>query len=57
MKNIILYISLIIFGIAIFIPAFAIATCASTLVVFVDELFTIELEDIIIINGRPNYNR
>ncbi len=56
MKNIILYISLIIFGIAIFIPAFAIATCASALVVLADELFTIELKNIII-NGRPNHNR
>ena len=50
-KNIILYISLIIFGIAIFIPAFAIATCASALVVLADELKNI------IINERPNHNR
>ena len=56
MKNIILYISLIIFGMAIFIPALAIATCASALVVLADELFTIELKNIII-NGRPNHNR
>ena len=41
-----------IFGIAVFIPAFAIATCASALVVIVDELITIEL--CTIINGRAS---
>ncbi len=55
-KNLILYISLIIFGIAIFIPTLAIATCASALVVIADELFTIELKNILI-NGRQNNNQ
>ena len=52
MKKLILYISLSILGIAIFIPALAIATCASALVVLADELITIEL--CTIINGRPS---
>ncbi len=53
MKKLIHYISLFTLGIAIFIPALAIATCASVLVVLADELITIELYDII--NGRPNH--
>ncbi len=52
MKILILYILLFTFGIAIFIPALAIATCASALVVLADELITIELHNII--NGRPS---
>ncbi len=52
MKNLILYVSLIIFGIAVFIPALAIAVCASTLVLVADELITIELR--YIINGRAS---
>ncbi len=52
MKILILYILLFTFGIAIFIPALAIATCASALVVVADELITIELHNII--NGRPS---
>ncbi len=52
MKILILYISLFTFGIAIFIPALAIATCASALVVLADEVITIELHNII--NGRPS---
>ena len=52
MKKLILYILLFIFGIAIFIPALVIATCASALVLVADELITIELHNII--NGRPS---
>ncbi len=52
MKKLIFYILLFTLGIAIFIPALAIATCASALVVLVDELITIELHNII--NGRPS---
>ncbi len=52
MKKLIFYILLFTFGIAIFIPALAIATCASALVVLADELITIELHNII--NGRPS---
>ncbi len=52
MKKLILYISLFTLGIAIFIPALMIATCASALVVLADELITIELYNII--NGRPS---
>ena len=55
MRNLIFYILLFILGIAIFIPALAIATCASMLVMIADELITIELYNII--NGRPNHNR
>ena len=55
MKKLIHYISLFTLGIAIFIPALAIATCASALVVLADELITIELHNII--NERPNHNR
>ena len=46
MKKLILYISLFTLGIAIFIPALMIATCASALVVLADELITIELQNI-----------
>ena len=52
MKKLILYILLFILGMAILIPALAIATCASALVLVADELITIELHDII--NGRPS---
>ncbi len=52
MKKLILYASLFILGIAILIPALAIATCASALVLVADELITIELYNII--NGRPS---
>ena len=38
MKELIFYILLFTLGIAIFIPALAIATCASALVVVADEL-------------------
>ncbi len=46
MKKLILYISLFTLGIAIFIPALMIATCASALVVLADELITTELQNI-----------
>ncbi len=52
MKSVILYILLLVFGVIVFVPAFAIAVCASALVVFVDELIEKELRDII--NGRES---
>ena len=52
MKKLILYILLFILGMAILIPALAIATCASALVLVADELITVELYNII--NGRPS---
>ena len=50
MKSVILYILLLVFGVIVFVPAFAIAVCASALVVFFDWLIEEELRDII--NGR-----
>ena len=50
MKDVTLYALLIVFGVIVFVPAFAIAVCASALVVFAHGLMEKELRDII--NGR-----
>ena len=55
MKELIFYVLLFTLGMAILIPALAIAVCASALVLVADDLITIELHNII--NGRPNHNR
>ena len=51
-RDAILYILFIVFGIVIFVPAFAIALCASALVVLAEKLLTTEL--LHIINGRSS---
>ena len=55
MRELIFYILLFTFGMAILISALVIAVCASALVVVADDLITIKLHNII--NGRPNHNR
>ena len=52
MKELIFYILLFTLGMAILIPALAIAVCASALVLVADDLITIKLQDII--NGGPS---
>ena len=52
MKELILYISLFILGITVFISALAIAACASTLVIAADYLIKVKFNDII--NGRSS---
>ncbi len=52
MKELIFYVLLFTLGMAILIPALAIAVCASALVLVADDLITIKLHNII--NGRPS---
>ncbi len=52
MKELMFCVLLFTLGMAILIPALAIAVCASALVLVADDLITIELHNII--NGRPS---
>ena len=47
MKELIFYIFLFVLGMAIFVPALAIAVCASTLVLVADDLITVKLQTMV----------